>query len=99
MKSPDPHDYEDYLDELPGMWENADLIGGETDQPHASIHLWEGRIFDKGYAAALDRAREAVAAAQAEAGDINFCKDCADWSVAAIDALKDTHVRRRNEVT
>ena len=27
----------------------------------------------------------AVIAAQVEAGDINFCKDCADWAVAVID--------------
>lgn len=48
MKSPDPHDHEDYLDELPGMWENADLIGGETDQPHASIHLPECLLLRNG---------------------------------------------------
>lgn len=40
------------------------------------------------FAAGVQAARDAVVEAQAEAGDINFCKDCADWAVAAIDGVK-----------
>lgn len=66
-------------------WKHADAMSGRGIE---AADCWLCHLIARIRADEREAARDAVAAAQAEAGDINFCKDCADWSVAAIDGVK-----------
>lgn len=43
------------------------------------------------------RIRTGVIAEQQRVGDINFCKDCADWAVAVIDAAAQQRVKHGHD--